>query len=79
VLAQRGLRVPQDISLISRDDDPFLASLVPEPARYRVDPHSFAKKIVGSLLQMLNRSTSLRSPAPLLPKFAAGGSTAPRQ
>lgn len=75
VLAQRGLRVPQDISLISRDDDPFLASLVPEPARYRVDPHSFAKKIVGSLLQLLNRSTSQRSPALLLPKFAAGGST----
>jgi LacI family transcriptional regulator len=75
VLAQRGLRVPQDISLISRDDDPFLASLVPEPARYRVDPHSFAKKIVGSLLQILNRSAPLRSPTPLLPKFAAGGST----
>jgi hypothetical protein len=26
-------------------------------------------------LQLLNRSTSLRSPALLLPKFAAGGST----
>jgi len=79
LLAQRGLRVPQDISLISRDDDPFLASLVPEPARYRVDPHSFAKKIVGALLQMLNRSPALRSPAPLLPKFTAGGSTAARR
>ncbi len=76
LLAQRGLRVPQDISLISRDDDPFLASLVPEPARYRVDPHSFAKKIVGGLLQMLNRSPAPRSPAPLLPNFTAGGSTA---
>jgi DNA-binding LacI/PurR family transcriptional regulator len=76
LLAQRGLRVPRDISLISRDDDPFLGSLVPEPARYRVDPHAFAKKIVGSLLRILNRSPALRSPAPLLPKFAAGGSTA---
>ncbi|PHX73263.1 MAG: hypothetical protein CK548_02035 [Opitutia bacterium] len=76
LLAQGGLRVPRDISLISRDDDPFLASLVPEPARYRVDPHTFAKKIVGALLQMLNRSPALRSPAPLLPKFTAGGSTA---
>ena len=76
LLAQRGLRVPQDITLISRDDDPFLGSLAPEPARYRVDPHTFAKKIVGSLLRILNRSPALRSPAPLLPKFAAGGSTA---
>jgi LacI family transcriptional regulator len=79
LLAQRGLRVPQDITLISRDDDPFLGSLAPEPARYRVDPHTFAKKIVGSLLQILNRSPALRSPAPLLPKFAVGGSTAARQ
>ncbi len=78
LLAQRGLRVPQDIALISRDDDPFLASLVPEPARYRVDPHTFAKKIVGSLRQMLNRSPALRSPALLLPKFIVGGSTAAR-
>jgi len=26
LLAQRGLRIPRDISLISRDDDPFLGS-----------------------------------------------------
>lgn len=76
LLAQRGLRIPQEISLISRDDDPFLGSLAPAPARYIVDPHTFAKKMLGSLLQMLNRSPALRSPAPLLPKFAAGGSTA---
>ena len=79
LLAQRGLRVPRDISLISRDDDPFLGSLVPEPARYRVVPHSFAKKILGALLQMLNRSPALRSPAALLPKFTSGGSTTARR
>lgn len=75
LLAQRGLRVPQEISLISRDDDPFLASLAPAPARYVMDPHVFAKKMLGSLLQLLNRGPVLRSPAPLLPKFTPGGST----
>ena len=76
LLAQRGLRVPRDISLISRDDDPFLASLAPAPARYIVDPRAFAKKMLGLLLQLLNRGPVRRSPAALLPKFAAGGSTA---
>lgn len=76
LLAQRGLRVPQDISLISRDDDHFLASLAPTPARYVVDPHIFAKKMLSSLLRLLDHGSALRSPAPLLPKFAAGGSTA---
>lgn len=75
LLAQRGLRVPQDISLISRDDDPFLGSLVPAPTRYRVDPHTFAKKMLSLLLQVLKRTPALRSPALLLPKFTAGGST----
>ncbi|MCX6950799.1 MAG: substrate-binding domain-containing protein [Verrucomicrobia bacterium] len=74
LLAQRGLRVPQDISLISRDDDPFLASLAPAPARYVLDPHTFAKKMLGALLQLLNRSPALRAPPPLLPKFTSGGS-----
>lgn len=76
LLAQRGLRVPQDISLISRDDDPFLTSLAPTPARYALDPHIFAKKMLGALLQLLNHSPTLRAPQPLLPKFTAGGSTA---
>ncbi len=76
VLAQRGLRVPQDISLISRDDDPFLRSVVPGPARYVVDPHTFAKKVLGLLLQLLSHGPALRTSVPLLPKFAEGGSTA---
>jgi LacI family transcriptional regulator len=76
LLAQRGLRVPQDISLISRDDDHFLASLAPTPARYVVDPHAFAQKLLSSLLRMLGQGAALRSPAPMLPKFVRGGSTA---
>lgn len=76
VLAQRGLRVPRDLSVISRDDDPFLASLAPLPARYIVDPHTFAKKMLGSLLQMLKRTPPSREPTLLLPKYSSGGSTA---
>ena len=76
LLAQRGLRIPRDISLISRDDDPFLGSLAPAPARYVVSPHAFAKKLIGPILQLVGRETAVRLSAPLLPKFAAGGSLA---
>jgi DNA-binding LacI/PurR family transcriptional regulator len=76
LLAQRGLRIPKDISLISRDDDPFLRSLAPAPARYVVSPHAFAKKMLTPILRLLEQETGVRAPAPLLPKFAAGGSVA---
>ncbi|MDB6116700.1 MAG: transcriptional regulator [Verrucomicrobiaceae bacterium] len=37
-LARRGVNVPRDISIISRDSESFLDFLVPLPARYVVAP-----------------------------------------
>ena len=79
LLAQRGLRIPQDISVISRDDDPFLRALAPEPARYVVSPHAFAKRLLAPLLQLIHREPVARPGAHLLPKFVAGGSVAGRR
>ncbi len=75
-LAQRGLRVPRDLSLISRDDDPFLAALTPAPARYVVAPRQFATRILGPLLRWVNGRGGPAQPARLLPRYVAGGSTA---
>jgi LacI family transcriptional regulator len=77
LLAARGLRIPQDISLISRDDDPFLRFVVPTPARYVMSPHAFAKKVVGAVLQLTARDPVTHSKTRLVPQFAAGGSTGP--
>lgn len=77
LLAQRGLRIPADMSLISRDDDPFLAALAPAPARYVVSPHAFAKKMLPPLLQLVNGEPVVRRQERLLPRFVAGGSIAP--
>lgn len=76
LLAQRGLRVPQDISLISRDDDPFLNALAPTPARYVVRPLAFAKKMTAMLLRLASHEKSPSSASRLLPKFSPGGSVA---
>jgi LacI family transcriptional regulator len=76
ILAQRGLRIPQDISLISRNDDPFLRALAPAPARYVITTHAFAKKMSGTLLQLAQGSAVTRPRLHLLPKFSLGGSIA---
>lgn len=48
-LAERGLRVPRDVSLISRDDDDFLSYLKPEPTRYSGNAHSQAKNLFRAI------------------------------
>jgi DNA-binding LacI/PurR family transcriptional regulator len=74
LLARRGLRVPEDISLVCRDDDTFLSFLVPEPARYSCNPTTFAKQLLGLLLQSL-RGTELKSSQVLIePKYRPGPS-----
>lgn len=74
VLAQLGLRVPRDISLISRDDDPFLEAMVPTPARYVTSPRLFASKMARPILQLASGAAVTRSEFLLLPKFVSGGS-----
>jgi LacI family transcriptional regulator len=75
-LAQRGLCVPRDLSLISRDDDPFLNALAPAPARYVAAPRQFATRLLGPLLGWVNGRNGAGKPARLIPRYVAGGSTA---
>lgn len=75
-LALRALRIPQDISIISRDDDPFLRFLAPAPARYVCSPHRFAKKAAGQILQLMNAGALQHRRLLLLPKLFPGGSVA---
>lgn len=78
-LAQHGLRVPQDVSVISRDDEPFLSFLVPTPARYTANAAAFAKKLLKPLLQLLGGETVLPRSTRILPQYTRGASLgAPR-
>jgi DNA-binding LacI/PurR family transcriptional regulator len=52
-LHQRGLRLPQDVSLISRDEDFFLDHVVPTVARYGLDPMGLARAIARAVLKQL--------------------------
>lgn len=75
-LAQMGKRVPQDISLISRDDDPFLVYVLPAPARYKVADHALAKALLQLVLDLLDNKTPAQRVSRLMPEFTRGQSLA---
>lgn len=71
-LAQAGVRIPQDMSLISRDDDPFLAFVVPAPARYPARPHVMAKSLLRPVLELLAGEPVTQRAARIMPEFFRG-------
>lgn len=76
-LQQLGLRVPRDVSLISRTDDPFLGYVTPEPARYAALPRQMATGILTLVEPLLaGRRLSRRSIA-IPPRFIRGPSLGP--
>jgi DNA-binding LacI/PurR family transcriptional regulator len=75
-LAQLGMRVPQDISVLSRDEDPFLSFLVPTPARYTT-PHVFARKLLRPVLEILETGAATARATSIMPEFIRGESIGP--
>lgn len=75
-LGSLGLKVPDDVSLISRDEEPFLRHLHPLPTHYSTSPVRFAKQLNRALQRLESGSMdafSLR----IIPDLAAGRSVAP--
>jgi LacI family transcriptional regulator len=77
-LAAQGRRVPEDISVISRDEDPFLDFVVPLPARYVLGPRAFARSVLQSVLALLKDGTVKKRAVRLMPEFVRGASVAAR-
>lgn len=63
-LLQRGLRIPQDVALICRDDDVFLDETLPQIARYSITAGTFAKRIFR-----LVRQPGARGDTKVMPEF----------
>lgn len=76
VLAQRGLRVPDDISLVSRGDDPFFAFMVPPPTRYACSPAMFAHKLLKPVLQVCRGETASPRHTRIMPTYTRGATLA---
>lgn len=75
-LAQSGVRIPEDMSLISRDDDPFLSFLVPVPARYVASPHLLARSLLRPVLELLEGNAVTQRASLIMPEFLRGESVA---
>jgi LacI family transcriptional regulator len=75
-LAQRGLRVPQDVSVVSRDDDAFLHFVVPAPARYTCRADRFASRVSRMLFALVAHESPSPPGVRLMSTFIAGASIA---
>jgi DNA-binding LacI/PurR family transcriptional regulator len=77
-LADRGLRVPQDVSLICRDEDDFLSYLRPSPARYAGSAQQQAKRLFQLVRQHAAGERSEARNVRIEPRFIPGSSLAAR-
>ena len=76
-LAQLGKRIPQDISVLSRDEDPFLSFLLPPPARYAIPAHIFARRLLRPVLEFIDTGAVSTRSVSIMPQFTRGESVAP--
>ncbi|MBU4365632.1 MAG: substrate-binding domain-containing protein [Verrucomicrobia bacterium] len=76
-LMRRGLRVPEDISLICRDDDEFMEHLIPSLAHYAVDLEVFARRCIRMLIQMATSGHLKPFSRRMMPRFVRGNTVAP--
>jgi DNA-binding LacI/PurR family transcriptional regulator len=73
-LTQQGLRVPDDVSVIARNDDAFMTALLPEPTRYHASPHVLARRVFKLVVQVVEGQVPSQSHIRIMPDFVAGGS-----
>lgn len=71
-LLRKKLALPQDLAVVSRDDDSFLESIVPTVARYSSSPTIFARKISRMVLEIVRGAALERADTRIMPTFVAG-------
>ncbi len=75
-LQHAGLTIPDDISLICRDDAPYLSLLCPEPARYRHSTATFSSRLASLVRQFDDTTAGKRRPALIMPSAIEGATLA---
>ncbi len=75
-LQNNGHRIPQDISVVSKNDDVFLDYVFPTPARYKIDPNLYAKEMMQLLMKKIRGGVIEKSQTLLVPDFVEGATIA---
>ncbi|NOX98944.1 MAG: substrate-binding domain-containing protein [Verrucomicrobia bacterium] len=71
-LLNQGKRIPQDVAVISRDDDIFLEALRPEITRYSNDTERYAKRVSAAARQLAETGILPAQAIRLMPEFLPG-------
>lgn len=69
-LLKRGLTVPEDISLIARDDDHLFETAI---SHYPVDSSAYVHRLSRLMLQMVSNGCLPLEPNLIFPKYHSGG------
>lgn len=77
-LARMGKRIPEDVSIICRDNDSLFEFIVPSLAHYYMDRNRFVRRAV-QLAIGIDQGLSLPPTTHLMPQFVPGESLAPRR
>jgi DNA-binding LacI/PurR family transcriptional regulator len=76
ILTRMGVKVPGDISLISRNDEHFFQFLEPEPARYTCAPQTRARAVLSALMRAIQGEHLPARHFWLVPDFITGATVA---
>lgn len=71
-LQRRGCRIPQDIAVISRDDEAFLQHTTPVVARYAANPAQFAARVSTAARQLAETGALPPRALRLMPQWLPG-------
>lgn len=68
----RGKRIPQDVAIVSRDDESFLDHATPEVTRYAAGAAQFARRVSTTVRQLAIEGSLPNRAIRLLPKLIPG-------
>jgi len=71
-LLHRGLHLPQEVALISRDEDVFMQYTMPSLAHYSASPNLLARKVSRIFLQFVRYGVSEPRDYRVMPRFVPG-------
>jgi len=71
-LLQRGISLPDDLSLICRDNDPYLAHVVPDVTRYTFRRRHFADRLARLVIQLATTGSVPKREYRIIPQLHAG-------
>lgn len=69
VLLNHGVRIPEDMALICRDDDGFLDHVIPRLSRYKVSPAGFVKRIYRRVMNLVQNGHTTDGEGLVVPEF----------